>query len=1027
MDLYSKMSDLKSAILWNIRTEFRPFRVECSNHEVMNKYHYVFTIPRCVMKNRATNFMQFRSEYGQLKNAFHFFLDFMQAMVVSKEKKSTLQDGQNTLCFVEWCRGSTAMDELNTAGWRVHVFVDRATNEMAVLRTFLQQRAAEVVKLKKQNKYVPQHYALNSLVQYNAKVYGPYTGKQGNLTHLYSVDTGLENSPSACFEMKEMEGSIYPLESYVDLTGSFTFPSFDFIQVDPKQISYEHFAQRRLPDHLMFDDAKPEVRIWRDQGLHVEFQPHRYYRDFEVEWDETTLTQFISENKDKYVIYEEGRTDAFFDLGEMTLSKKLHDGEDLVGRLDLHDMHNIEACTEYSKMLQHQASISMVDHIKLDAHGREDKDKFIEEEFLAHVYEDYEDALISKPMKHVMGWLQKEYDFEFLQKHIHHMGGYKLRYEDMSVFGHRVLFGMQVFDELYQICSAHHPLHFLLLARCDAGRHVHGLHLNAIFTGDAATSKSYLLNNVLAANSIGGTVSERTYDTAKADAVDTDKDHGVHVFDEAPATYFPDTKDKGGANTAQKRKLTECSTSHRRLHTDEETGVRKQVDSISSSIGCSFVATNESRTSFDKAFQTRFHFFESEKLLKVAPGKGMQDRIQALETMSEARIVQKRATEMWFKFEQAYVFTAWQFIHMGRIRKPDTTAFNMVSSRFQQAMLGYGINTESITRTMKRVKLLCQICAIIRAKQILYCTETGKYVNTPFHPSQLPDAEQYMIVTEEIAIHCIGMCFEAIVSRSRNKVLAAIWKIHTDNPVYKASVMGEPDLNYIEIMATKSILQTKIQTALESMQENVGLCNIATVLTELKRNVMTKGYGSKKVGVPGVFNDGFPEYDGNPRSFQMCEQHPTKFLFHLELFADIRKQEETNIYKSIMKDLGHEFTADKLIVLGTKDYTLPTRPDVFDTIRLGPRNGRRIKQQQGIGPVRNTFGITGNEAARSDVVLNRDVDVYAAKQRSDNVGYEIEPYEPNDDDWNEDLETSYPPPEIQRNSIEPARKKQRTN
>ena len=207
-----------------------------------------------------------------------------------------------------------------------------------------------------------------------------------------------------------------------------------------------------------------------------------------------------------------------------------------------------------------------------------------------------------------MRWFDNEYDFGLLQKQVYEMGAYKLRYDGISVFGHRCLLGMEIFDNLYQICSAHHPLHFLLIARCDAGRHVHGLHLNAIFTGDAATSKSYLLNNVMAANSIGDTVSERTYDTAKADAVEDDKDHAVHVFDEAPATYFKDPKEKGGANEAQKRKLTECSTSHRRLHTHEDTGKREQITSVSSNIGCQFIATNESRTSFEDAFQTRFHF-----------------------------------------------------------------------------------------------------------------------------------------------------------------------------------------------------------------------------------------------------------------------------------------------------------------------------------------------------------------------------------------------------------------------------------
>ena len=168
---------------------------------------------------------------------------------------------------------------------------------------------------------------------------------------------------------------------------------------------------------------------------------------------------------------------------------------------------------------------------------------------------------------------------------------------------------------------------------------------------------------------------------------------------------------------------------------------------------------------------------------------------------------------------------------------------------------------------------------------------------------------------------------------------------------------------------------------------------------------MTRGYDQKQVGSSGVFNDGFPEYDGTPRSFQMCEQHPTKFLFHLELFADTRKHEESNIYKTIMSELGHEFTDDKLIVLGTKNYKLP-RVRGLDAI--GPRNGRRIRLQR-IGPVRNTF-VFPEETARSDIVLDRDVDIFAAEQHLMMLVTK-DPYFPNDE-IGKDLETSYPPPTI---------------
>jgi len=145
----------------------------------------------------------------------------------------------------------------------------------------------------------------------------------------------------------------------------------------------------------------------------------------------------------------------------------------------------------------------------------------------------------------------------------------------------------------------------------------------------------------------------------------------------------------------------------------------------------------------------------------------------------------------------------------------------------------------------------------------------------------------------------------------------------------------------------------------------------------------------------------------------------------MELFAGVRKGEEKNIYKTIMKDLAHEYSDEKFIVLGTKDYSLPTRPEVFDTICLAPKNGRVIRFKRGIGRVRNTFGIVGNRPVLPPVVLNTDVDVYAAEQRSHKLQCEVTPYEPNDEDWANDTEISYPPPLPAQEIEGPPQKRQR--
>jgi hypothetical protein len=72
----------------------------------------------------------------------------------------------------------------------------------------------------------------------------------------------------------------------------------------------------------------------------------------------------------------------------------------------------------------------------------------------------------------------------------------------MSVFGHRACDLMMVYHTLYQVASAHRDCYWVLTARLDAFRHEHKLHLNAMFVGDAATSKSFVQQQ-LELNSVG--------------------------------------------------------------------------------------------------------------------------------------------------------------------------------------------------------------------------------------------------------------------------------------------------------------------------------------------------------------------------------------------------------------------------------------------------------------------------------------------------------------------------------------------
>jgi hypothetical protein len=910
-------------------------------------------------------------------------------MVRCCEKKKPMTKGMNTLGFIEWCPSLDSKTQLNTAGWRLHVFVDRQFSEMTVLKNLVAQFSKDSDKLQKGRKPVPEHYRVNTLAKYASSVYSVYSGKVGNVEQLYqNIDSGCSVSPSALFCMKDLEGSIYDLDDYRNETNEFVFPSFNFMRLDTESISVKHFASRKLPDHVLFSVAKPEVRVSRSSGFCVDFLPHRYYKEYHEEWDEDKLKEFEETYGHNYNIFEEGGTRNVFDIGEVTYSKM----KSTCVWMETRGMDEMlgPASAAYEKMRANQHDLDTLDHITLLAMEKEDKKKFIEEEFIAHVYND-DDCFASKPLKAVVRWFHKEYSPDLIRP-------YPLVHEGMSVFGHRACILMDMYHHLYQVSSAHRLCYWIHIARCDAFRHQHNLHLNCAITGDAATSKSFLFE-LMEKNSINETVSCRTYDTDKSDAIDSDKDHVVSVFDEAPPGFFKDPK-KRGPLEALKMRLTIMKTVHRRLFTNEETGIREQIESTSSNIGCLMGATNEARSNFDKPLQTRFHFFEAEKSLNTK--HSVSNCQHAAETMGTVQRKFLQTAVMFHRFEQGYAALVWQFIRMGRIREPNTLAVGIVTRRFFDILKkDYDITVGS--RKIERIKRLSQNLAIIRAKQILYHTNTGKFANVPFHPSQIPAAEEHMICTEEIVIHAIGLEFDSIVSRNKRRILQKIWNMHKKNEAYKTDDKGDDDVNYICIEGNVGSFSKRLMNAMLEDNVHVSVCNIKTVFDEIKDQTLSceeYSHGSE------TFSDGMPGYATDADSsgvrifkrWAAMEESGGHIYLHIELFKDLRtSNQEQNVYKLTAMKMMHEHTRNKRMVLGMNVFDR-NEPNVWDTIEFSPRSGTVIHMSSGIGEVDDPYNVIGDTDDLSED-LTIDLDEYVVNAHARDVGYEIEPYGPCIDDW----------------------------
>ena len=980
--------------------------VDIADFETPDKYHYTCQIPAELMRRIPTSFHNFHdsNQAQAVMHAFHWFLDFMQEMISYKAKKDALRPGAGVLAFVEWCPSAASTKKLlATAGWRLHVFVDRNVNEMTVFWIFFDKLKKKIAKLQSSNKPVPPHYHINTPAQYGSRVYEPYKGDICNFEELLNADqTAPTAAPSNLFQMTELDGCIFPIEAYWNESGGFQFPSSHFLKLDPEQVSFEKFAKRKLPDYMLHTMAKPEIIIYSDPVLRVEFSPHCMYEDFSLDprykpgdvWEQEGVANLIADKRDKCLIWEAGNTYTSIGFGDITYNKKLHACKSLINYLDPSQLTG-PASAEYSKMLQRQAAISTLDSIKLSAiereatgqfSNREEKQQFILHEFTTRVWEDPQ-AFVSDPIKLVLRWFAKEFNPATIVP-------IKLKHTSMSVFGHRACDLMMVYHTLYQVASAHRECYWVLTARLDAFRHEHKLHLNAMFVGDAATSKSFLQQQ-LELNSVGLTAKTLTYQTSKAGAVDHDDNHFVRLFDEVPAAFLKDPKNKVD-EPALKMKLVEQLVSHERPHIDEETGVRTKKTGLSSCIDVIIGASNESRLAFTDALRTRFHWFESEKTMSENSIRKCQ---QAMRTMKAEQKHKQRSEIASHQFEQGYACLVWQFIRMGAIEKPDTSIIGLIMERFGVELNTYGIKMD--TREWERVQMLAVNLSIMRAKQILYCTVTGKYANVDhFHPEQILDAEPYLICTEEIVLHAIGLEFDSVVPKSQRKILPAIWEMHKRNPAYMIAG-ADADPNYIELSGTLNQVGKKIAGVLQQSKKHCSLENIKACLKDMGKDMQIKCQVYKANGTAGKYHDSFPENDLNDgvlQNFDQLIQVGNKISIHIHMFSEIRLGIKTDVYKNCVLKLRQKFTARKKIVLGSN---LAEEPQFWNTVDYAPAT-ERVSMQVGPAQQHPAYSeLLGHQSEQSQFEIEEDLDVYAARQRSKKVGYHIEPYVPDNADWGE--------------------------
>lgn len=985
-------------------------------HSHPNFHHFVFRIPRSVMRKSAVLYGEYRKPDGSAENtrgasyhnAFGFYLDLMHRISTIRGKNEPVNSGKDTVVILEYVPHPDTTKRC--VGWRIHVFTTRCPDVMRTLRKQLEYYTGVLAKNRPLEEHQT-HYNISTLPEYVTKVcdiYNNNTKMSAILDSVYEED-GEETgecllNPTNIFSM---ENALFDHEDVPNVEhDGYVFPHPEYtLRIRPNLLQPGIFYNKYLLDYFMLTVAEPEVYLRElpdNAGTEIAFQTHHprfrlpagfegdgpYVRPRGFDFDAFQGMRVVYTPSDPVEYDPDARTTGFnrpprTSFGFFEFKSLMNGARNMPTSIGMLESANAQDQPLHHQMLIRQHGLSDIDMIYLQSEDRKGtmpeparKDMMVEE-FISRCWEDPE-ANISAPLLAVARWFQYEYKGELFS--------FPCKSQDLSVFANRNVRIMASYDKLFSISAAHRTLFLLNHAKYDNWRHDMNMHINICFTGDGATSKSHQLDKA-EEMSIPGICEVLTYQTTKSEAQDADANHVRYMFNEAPVGMIMKNKNMDSTQAdIMKDRLINQTMRYRSLFIDEHTGKRTSVKGTSQCIATYFGATNYAKTRAEEAMQTRFHWVQSEKIHR--PGANIHEKMQEAETMSRRMSKRKQDFITYHRFEDMVMALAWTFIRIKRIAEPDVSVAHRVLLHFN-AHLRKAHGIKLAPRDQERIVALCKHLTIINAKEKLFHTPGGKYHRVPFDIRQVVDLEPLMVCTVEIVVFAIGLCWETIDNRNLRKVLSVLWEQHKAAPQYRTlnNVGQDRDHNYLKFPKLDRTISI-VHALCPDKEGKMSKTTIETVLDDLKQQqVQTREYVPHETF--DQFNDVHPEpnMDSAVRQREALILEGMDTFIHIALFADVRRENSKDVYKDCIRNLLHQHTPRRKILLGTnmRSRGAVQHPQLFDAIHIAPRD-RLLIISTGVQMCPASSMILEVDDDQEQYVLDMDLDSYGGRQRGTALG-----------------------------------------
>jgi len=525
------------------------------------------------------------------------------------------------------------------------------------------------------------------------------------------------------------------------------------------------------------------------------------------------------------------------------------------------------------------------------------------------------DANISEKGKIILRWMGKRNPPAYRKLY---------RYDKtLSLFANRVIKIMEEAEQYFLISTAHREFYQVMHARYDAYRRDFGLHLNIFQTGEGATSKSFLFD-LMKNCSIPSSIDQLTYETAKANAVDGNRNDTITVCHEAPPGMFRASRNRNMDSSAEamfKERLTSQHVSCKTFFMDEATGKRSQRTTKSECIGVWFGATNDPPDEVEEALKTRFLWGNFEKLKRT--GKDIDDCINGERALSRKDRLSREEVMLEWKEEQARVFLIEKMIWCKAIRDVEMGAFYIIKQKFKKKYDGKSVR-EAETRDWQRVFIFARIQAICTALAAVFQVPDAVYYGQPFEEEQLLAVEPYLVCTEEMVYFTLTMMDSQFLHPAEHKILRKLYHDQTKssemrfgNPKPEDNDSGTIDYNYVKILGQVNTISTSIQGIMSGQEGKTSIHNIKAYLLQLCKSTIK----SKEHVVNSVEPKSWPEVDPSSRVKRMTAAFTTgdAMYIHVQLLKEHQHMEYDPVLDTIHK-LTHSYQRPKKCIVARKYF-----------------------------------------------------------------------------------------------------------